>query len=399
MPGRTVLAALIGMLLAAIAAPSQAAKWVAVGNKDAARIEVDASSVHSPSAGKSRIWHREVYSRPQVPDSGAFSYTRVTSLTEFQCEQRLAATLQSTYAGRDGGELKTESFDPRDLKPVAPDSGLDAVRAYACRSRTKAVAEAAPPAPQPAPLPVSVEVAEPAKKGKGGKAEATPPSPPPRWSYAGVDKWGSLSKEYASCSLGQRQSPIDIRHSVRADLPAIDFAYRATPLAIVDTGHGLRVETPGAGAILVGQESYELQHVDFHRPGEERIDGKGQAMSIHLVHQSKSGKIAIVAVMVEAGKENALVRNLWTHWPLEPEVTATRGDVKIDPAQFLPAKRSYYTYLGSLSEPPCTEGVLWLVLKAPIQVSKEQIASFATVYKNNARAVQPVNGRVIKESR
>ena len=111
--------------------------------------------------------------------------------------------------------------------------------------------------------------------------------------------------------------------------------------------------------------------------------------------------LAIVAVMVEAGKENALVRTLLTNLPLEPERPLTRADLRIDAGQLLPAaaKRPYYTFLGSLTEPPCTEGVLWLVLKSPIQVSKEQLADFSAVSRNNARPVQPANGRVVKESR
>ncbi len=398
------IAALLVSLLACLALPAQAAKWVAIGARDAGRVEVDAGSLHSvktAGAARWRIWHRELHARPQLPDSGAFSYTRLTSLSEFQCEQRLAATLQSSYGGSDGSELKNESFDARELKPVAPDSPLESVLAYVCRHRPKAVAEAAPVAPAPPPA-VVAEAIEAPKKGKSGKTEAAPPPPPPRWSYAGntgADKWASLGKEYAACGLGQRQSPIDIRQTVRADLPAIEFAYRQIPLSIVDTGHGIRVDTAGAGAIKVGQESYELEHVSFHRPGEQKIDGRAAPMAIHLLHQSKAGKLAVVAVRVEAGNENSLIRTLWTNLPLEPGTPFTRADLKIDPGQLLPAKRSYYTFLGSLTTPPCTEGVLWLVLKAPIQMSKEQLASFATVYRNNARPVQAVNGRVIKESR
>jgi len=122
-------------------------------------------------------------------------------------------------------------------------------------------------------------------------------------------------------------------------------------------------------------------------------------MVIHLVHQSKAGKLAVIAVLIEAGKENSLIRTLWTHLPLEQNKPVTRADIKIDPQQLIPAKRAYYTFLGSLTTPPCTEGVLWLVLKSPIQVSKEQLAGFGTLYKSNVRPVQAVNNRLIKESR
>lgn len=137
----------------------------------------------------------------------------------------------------------------------------------------------------------------------------------------------------------------------------------------------------------------------FHKPSEEKINGKAYDMVVHLVHQSKGGKLAVVGVLMEAGKEQKLIRTLWTHLPLEQDKPVVRDDVKIDPTQLIPPKPGYYTFLGSLTTPPCSEGVLWLVMKTPIQVSKEQLASFATVYKNNARPIQATNGRVIKESR
>ena len=137
----------------------------------------------------------------------------------------------------------------------------------------------------------------------------------------------------------------------------------------------------------------------IHKPSEEKINGRTYAMDFHLVHQSKAVKLAVVAVMMETGKEQSLIRTLWTNLPLEQNKSITHPEVKIDPSLLIPAKRSYYTFIGSLTTPPCTEDVLWLVLKTPLQVSKEQLAGFGTIYKNNVRPVQPVNGRVIKESR
>jgi carbonic anhydrase len=396
----SLIATLLSALL--LPMPALAAKWVSLGNaKDQTRIEVDPGSIHSPSDGRLRIWHRESFSKPKIPDSGAFSFSRMTTLTEFQCDKRLAATLQQSYAAADGSELKSESFDSREAKPVVPDSSLESVFSYACKQRAKpVVVEPPPPPPVHEPATESKETAKKSKSGKKGQEEPAPP--PPHWSYSGntgADKWGSLSKEFTTCSLGQRQSPIDIRRTVRADLPPIQFAYKPIPLAIVDNGHSIRVDTPGAGGIKVEGESYELQQFHFHKPSEEKINGKAYDMDVHLVHQSKNGKLAVVAVLMEGGKEQSLLRTLWTHLPLEQNKPVTRPEVKIDPAQLLPAKRNYFTFMGSLTTPPCTEDVLWLVLKTPMPVSKEQLAGFATVYKNNVRPVQAVNNRVIKESR
>jgi len=379
----------------------EAAKWLAVGGKDEkqGQIEVDALSIHAAGPGAWRIWHRESHAKPAIADSGAFSFTRLTMLSEFQCDKRLSAVIQRSYTVADGSEVKSESFDRPVAGPIAPDSGLELVFSYACKNAPKPLAVKVVASP-PAPAPVIATPAE-SKSGKAKKGnEATAPPPPP-WSYggnSGPDKWGSLGTEYANCSLGLRQSPIDIRGTVRADLPPIRFAYHAIPLSISDDGTGIRVDTANAGSMTVDGVAYELQYLQFHRPGEGRINGKAYEMSVDLVHKSKDGQLAIVAVMLEAGKEQSLIRTLWTNLPLEQNKAVSRPEIKIDPAQILPVKRGYYAYLGSLTRPPCTEGVLWLVLKTPMQMSNEQLAGFSTIYKNIARPVQAVNSRVVKAS-
>ncbi len=405
LPGLAAMHRPSAILLSALllSTPALAAKWLAVGSKDdkQGQIEVDASSLHSPGAGALRIWHRESHAKPAMAESGAFSFTRLTTLSEFQCDRRLAAAIQRSYTAADGSEVKSESFDRPQALPVAPDSALEAVFSYACKNAPKPpVAKLVAASPPPAPVAVIAAPAE-SKGGKTKKGSEAPPPPPPSWSYsgdAGPDKWASLGAEYAKCSLGLRQSPIDIRGTVRADLPPIKFAYQPSPLAIIDDGNGIRVDTADAGSMTVDGVAYELQYLQFHRPGEGRIKGKAYDMSVELVHQAKSGQLAVVAVMLEAGKEQGLIRTLWTHLPLEQNKAVKRPEVKIDPGQILPVQRGYYTYLGSLTRPPCTEGVLWLVLKTPVQISKEQLAGFATIYKNIARPVQAANSRTIKAS-
>lgn len=396
---------LIALLLLALllSTPVQAAKWLAVSGTDEQRglIEVDASSMHSAGPRAWRIWHRQSHAKPVIADSGAFSFTRLTTLSEFQCDKHLAAAIQRSYTGTDGSEVKSESFDRPQARPIAPDSDLEAIFTYACKNAPKPPAAKVAASPRPAAPPAAV-IAAPAES-KGGKAKkGKEPAPPPPWSYsgnAGPDKWGSLGTEYAACSLGLRQSPIDIRSALRADLPPIKFNYQAAPLSISDDGNGIRVNTVNAGSITADGIVYELEYLQFHRPGEGKINGKAYDMSVDLVHKSKAGQLAVVAVMLEAGKEQGLIRTLWTHLPLEQNKAVNRPEIKIDPAQILPLQRSYYTYTGSLTRPPCAEGVLWLVLKTPMQISKEQLAGFATIYKNSARPLQAVNSRVIKESR
>ena len=388
-------ALLLALLL--ISPASYAAKWSSIGNsKDSARIEIDFGSRHQAAEGKVRIWHRESYNKPKLPDSGAFSFSRLTTLSEFQCDKRQVATLQQRYSAADGTELKNETFDGKEFQPVIPDTSLEPVFHAACKPQAKPAAETPPPPP------VVEKQDEPAKKKGGKKAQEEPPAPPPHWSYTGntgPEKWGSLGKDFATCSLGQRQSPIDIRKTVKADLAPIHFDYQPVALSITDNGHSIKVDTPNAGGITVDGEKYALLQFHFHKPSEEKINGKQYDMVAHLVHQAKDGRLAVVGVLMEEGKEQPLIRTLWTHLPIEQGKAATPKDVKIDPTHLLPAKRSYFTFIGSLTTPPCTEGVLWLVLKTPVQVSKEQLSGFGSIYRNNVRPVQAVNSRVIKESR
>lgn len=382
-----------------------AAKWVALGSRDKARIEVDANSLVTGEGGKISVWHRESYPEPRLVESGAFSFSRVSVLDEIHCDKRSIATLQKRYAKADDTEIRNEPSESTEARSVTPDTASELVFDYACKRAAKpaaAPATVAPPPPPPteAAQPAAKETAKKSKPGKNDKEEV--PHAAPHWSYdgeTGADKWGSLDKSFETCAIGQRQSPIDIRRTVLADLPPIKFAYKPVPLSIVDNGHSIKVDTPGAGEITVDGESYELQQFHFHKPSEEKIRGRVYDMVAHLVHQSKSGKLAVVAVLFEAGKEQALIRTLWTHLPLERDKPVTRPEVKIDLMQLLPARRSYFTFLGSLTTPPCSEGVLWLVLKSPVQMSKEQLAGFGTIYKSNVRPVQPVNSRLIKESR
>ena len=221
------------------------------------------------------------------------------------------------------------------------------------------------------------------------------------WAYegrGGPENWGKLDPANTLCDNGKRQSPIDIRDGIRVDLTPINFSYRPSHFRIIDNGHTIQAGVSDNRISLLGKD-YELIQLHFHRPSEERINGRNFDMVAHLVHKAYDGQIAIVAVLMERGTEHPLVQTLWNYLPLERHVDVYPPGVAIDLNQLLPEKRDYITYMGSLTTPPCSEGVLWLVMKTPIQVSPEQIAIFARLYPNNARPVQPLNGRLIKESR
>jgi carbonic anhydrase len=225
------------------------------------------------------------------------------------------------------------------------------------------------------------------------------------WSYAGADgpeHWGDLDPDYAACSRGKAQSPIDIRHVMTADLPALRFDYKSGPIRIINNGHtAVRVNyPPGNGNyFFVGDTRYELTQFHFHRPSEETIRGKSYDMVIHLMHISADGKVAAVAVLLKSGRANPAIQRLWEIMPQTEGKESEIPAVAMNPAALLPLKRNYYTYAGSQTAPPCTEGVTWFVLKTPVEVSAKEIAAFAALYPHDVRPPQPLNGRIVTESR
>ena len=220
------------------------------------------------------------------------------------------------------------------------------------------------------------------------------------WGYDGVggpQAWGRLKPEFSQCAAGQRQSPIDIRDGIALDLEPVQFDYRPGGFAVIDNGHTVQVNVAPGNTIEVNGRRYALQQFHFHRPSEERVDGRQFEMDVHLVHKDADGRLAVVAVLLERGAAQPLLQTVWSHLPLEKhEEVAARA--QIDPGQLLPADRRYYTYMGSLTTPPCSEGVLWLVMQQPVPVSAQQIDVFARLYPMNARPLQQAAGRLIKQS-
>jgi len=221
------------------------------------------------------------------------------------------------------------------------------------------------------------------------------------WDYGqslGPSHWGELKPEFALCKNGHRQSPIDIRNPKKTDLSPIQFDYKPTPLHIIDNGHTIMINYGPGSFLSVGGEKYALKQFHFHRPSEETIDGKGYEMVVHLVHANLEDKLAVVAVLLQKGEDNPLVRELWNDLPKEKEKEESLDSVQIDVAGLLPADRGYYTFSGSLTTPPCTEDVTWFVLKHPVTVSAAEIEQFSKLYRRDARPTQPLYGRVVLES-
>src|SRR3989344_5739799 len=242
-------------------------------------------------------------------------------------------------------------------------------------------------------------------EGKGGKgAEKSArkePKPEARgpWAYdgpSGPAHWHELNPEFKQCGMGQRQSPIDIRDGIPVELDPIQFDYKLSAFRVIDNGHTVQVNVEPGNRIVVNGRRYDLVQFHFHRPSEERLNGRQFEMVAHLVHKDLEGKLAIVAVLIEEGKGHPIVQQVWNNLPLEKR-TEQAGLQGLDLQQLLPEDRRYVTYMGSLSTPPCTEGVLWMVMKKPVSVSAQQISIFSRLYPMNARPVQPLGDRLIKD--
>jgi carbonic anhydrase len=222
------------------------------------------------------------------------------------------------------------------------------------------------------------------------------------WTYEEASRWSELDPDYAVCNTGKEQSPIDISHTQKTELPSLRFEYKSGALKhVINNGHTIRVnyhDAPENGNVLVvGDQRYQLTQFHFHRPSEEYIYGKPYDMEVHLMHRASDGKAAGVTVVLKIGSANATIQKIWEHMP-KTEGQQDVAGVELNPAGLLPYTTGYYTYMGSQTAPPCSEGITWFVLKTPIEISAEQISAFAKLYPRDVRPLQPLNGRVVKES-
>ena len=222
------------------------------------------------------------------------------------------------------------------------------------------------------------------------------------WTYSGdhgPEHWGDLSPEFAACAKGKVESPIDITGPHAAALPPLHFAYHSSPLKIIDNGHTIQINYAPGSTLTVGGKTYELAQFHFHHPSEEEINGRHYAMVAHLVHKNSEGKLAVVAVLIKEGSPNQLVNTLWDNLPPEKGKELDKDEVEVHVTDLLPANHRYYTFPGSLTTPPCSEGVTWYVLATPMSLSKAQIDKFASFYPLNARPIQPLHHRKVEVSK
>ncbi|MCB1882510.1 MAG: carbonic anhydrase family protein [Geminicoccaceae bacterium] len=294
----------------------------------------------------------------------------------------------------EGGAPQRVALVPVPSAPAASPGDLAALP-------TAATAPARPLPPRPMLAPVAH--GGPAGDGHGpapAKAEEHHGDQPPHWAYAGrggPEEWGGLDPAFGACAAGRKQSPIDLTRAETTDLlPAIAFYYQPVPLKLRNNGHTIQADVPAGNWIEIAGTRYELRQFHLHAPSEHLIDGRAAPMEVHLVHENAHGQLAVVGVMVENGAAADDTLDLVLRHAPRAEGVRTVAEVTIDPRRLLPADRDDYRYVGSLTTPPCSEGVAWHVMKSPIKAATNTLAGLAAIMPNhNARPVQPLNGRAL----
>ncbi len=224
---------------------------------------------------------------------------------------------------------------------------------------------------------------------------------PAKWGYdadSGPAKWGGLSAEFRACSLGKRQAPLDLTDAVKTKIKPLTIAYQKMPVTIENNGYTIQVTASAGSRAHIGDTFYDLIEFHFHHPSEHLLAGKRFDLECHFMHRSAIGEIAVIGVLIKPGKANRSLEPIWQAMPSETGPSKAVSGITVDTAALLPKKRRFYRYMGSLTTPPCDEDVLWTVFEKPVEASPEQIRRFAALFPDNARPVQPLNGRFLLET-
>lgn len=422
--GRILAATVLALPLAASAVEDDG--WVTVSRDGSRQIQVDRASIVQSDAGTRVAWARMVLSPAEAAGAG---FTAVLALNRYDCYNRGFATIRRRYLDADSVVLREEEVRDPVMRPVARSGVDDRLWREICRppstgdltaladeaERLAAALESLPasatpaptanpqrkPAPAPEPTPAPLPRVEP---GPPPPVQKPPASrhPLPDWSYDetnGPVMWGKLRPEWAVCDAGRRQSPIELQSGLVVNLSPVEFDYPATLFRVIDTGRLLRIQTGEGLSARIRGERFELIYIEVHRPGEARVDGVIHDLSVDLHHRAADGRMAVVSIQFRAGNTPNPVLNTWlSSLPLE------RGgqfapEFGVNLRALLPEDPAHFLYVGSLTSPPCSEGVLRVVMKQPMEVSWEQLGVIARLHPPSARPLQDGFGRRVLESR
>ncbi len=233
----------------------------------------------------------------------------------------------------------------------------------------------------------------------GFQIEEPHPIAAAHWTYEGEEgpeHWGEIDPAYAVCGTGTSQSPIDISTPNEQDLANISFHYQPSEVNILNNGHTVQVNYDAGSYIELNGARYDVAQFHYHAPSEHAIDGKLFAAEIHVVHKNADGQLAVVGILLEDGAENTAFAPFIDNLPAEKADVKDTG-VRINAADFLPAVQTTFRYSGSLTTPPCTEGVNWLVMTTPIELSTTQLSALDVLFEDNNRPLQELNDRPLAE--
>ncbi|WP_438503638.1 carbonic anhydrase [Ectobacillus ponti] len=221
------------------------------------------------------------------------------------------------------------------------------------------------------------------------------------WSYegeTGPEHWGDLDAANAACANGKEQSPINLESAKAKSVEngELQVRYAPTVFSIANNGHTVQANAKaGTNVLTVDGVEYKLAQFHFHTPSEHELNGKGYDMELHLVHKSADNKLAVLGILLKAGQKNEQLAALWAAMPKEKTTADVALNAPVDLEALLPKNRATFRYNGSLTTPPCSEGVKWTVLEQPVEISEEQIKQFKSLFPDNHRPVQPVNSREV----
>lgn len=216
------------------------------------------------------------------------------------------------------------------------------------------------------------------------------------WSYkgkSGPEYWGKISSRYRACSDGNSQSPINITGGVNVAQTKITYTYKGSGYEVVNNGHTLQVTTKPGSKIELEKQIYNLKHMHLHTPGEHKISGRSYLMEAHLVHSDNKGTLTVIAVMFRSGRDNKSIAAILQSAPKKRGSNPLLKPLNL--SKLLPQNKDHFTYTGSLTMPPCTEGVRWIVMKNPITASDKQMKKLKQIMGANSRPIQPLNSRMI----
>ncbi|MDB9526749.1 carbonic anhydrase family protein [Oscillatoria sp. CS-180] len=221
------------------------------------------------------------------------------------------------------------------------------------------------------------------------------------WGYGdnnGPKQWSQLTPQYALCQTGTRQSPIDLQAEATIEPITVEIHYQPTPLTILHTGQTIQLVVDNASYLSLDNRDYSLQQVHFHHPSEHTLFGKPFPMEMHFVHADAANHLVVLSVFLKEGPENIELRPIWRTMPSQKTPAQVISNVQVDLEHLLPQGRRCFRYDGSLTTPPCSEIVQWIIFQDAIAISSTQLKAFASLFPTNARSVQPLNQRSVLQS-